>query len=155
MTSSIYLLSLVLASPPEFVPIPSEPVVPTPPMFPSVTHPIGPRREVLLPDPSPRLPVLPPVPVVRGAIPDLPPVPARPARTPTLQQFAREFNPTAGVHDVTILHPVSGKPIDVTFKLPPGQPKVWLYNRSIVFQYPRDEVQILFRILGRADVRYD
>ena len=118
------------------------------------------RREILLPE-YPELPVIPgdtrpvPPPIIRGALPDLPP-PPRVGRTPTLKEFARDFAPREGVHEVRIIHPVTDRPIDVTFKLPPGQPRVWLYNRSIVFQYPRgEEIQILFRIFGRADVRYE
>ncbi|MCX7664636.1 MAG: hypothetical protein N2112_03725 [Gemmataceae bacterium] len=150
MTNSLLLLSMVLAVPPDTVPVPMIPVLPSVPNFSTTSQHGGSRREVLLPDPAPA-----PPPIVRGAIPDLPPVPVRPSRVPTLKEFAREFNPTAGVHEVTIIHPVTGRPIDVTFKLPAGRPKVWLYNRSIVFQYPQEEVQILFRLFGRADVRYE
>jgi hypothetical protein len=76
----------------------------------------------------------------------------------TLREFAHCFVPTPGTHHVWIIHPFTGCPVEVCFKLPRGHchPKVDLNRRSIEFEY-RDgcEVEICFHRNGKVHVDYD
>jgi hypothetical protein len=80
------------------------------------------------------------------------PVPAAPA-TLTLKEFAQGFQPIPGTHSVMFVHPFSKKCVPVTFTLPPGCPKIKTGCRSITFDYGKHEVEIIFRIFNRVDVR--
>ena len=75
---------------------------------------------------------------------------------PTLDQFARCFVPTPGVHEVTVIHPVSKKPVTFCFTLPDCPPcKVEVGKRRLVFDYGKKEVRVIFRILcSKVDVQY-
>lgn len=75
----------------------------------------------------------------------------------TLQQFAAVFRPVAGLHKVVIIHPRTGVPLPVCFRLPPGCPEVNVGRRYIEFEYDDIgvEVEIRFRHRGTVDVDYD
>jgi hypothetical protein len=77
-----------------------------------------------------------------------------PAAPPTLKEFARDFKPHAGLFDVTVIHPVTGRPVNVAFKLPEGAPRVTCGKRSIEFSYGGCNVEIVFRLGGRVGVEY-
>jgi hypothetical protein len=104
----------------------------------------------------------PPVPEVILPVPQLPPpavslVPVIPAKPPSFDQFVATFVPVPGIHDVTIIHPVTRKPVNVVFRLP-NEPlrKSWNTSTRITFNYGRSEVKLIFRIIGgKVDVRYD
>jgi hypothetical protein len=78
-----------------------------------------------------------------------------PIKIPTLPEFSASFVPTPGIHEVTVIHPVSKRPIQVVFKLPEGKPKIHSGKRSLEFIYGNKEVELIFRIGGKVDVRYD
>lgn len=114
---------------------------------PPIGPPSRPKTEILLPE-GPSLPPLPPP----GAIP----IPAPASKIPTHREFAKIFRPMPGVHEVTIIHPITGKPVDLSFRLPEGNPKrVHVLPRTIVFEYSNKEVSLIFRLFGQADVRYN
>lgn len=116
--------------------------------------PLPPPGELLLPAP-PAGPAVPPPGLPPGAI-LLPAPPARPSKVPTLREFAAQFKPLPGVHEVTVIHPITGKAVDVVFRLPEGTPKkVYVNPRSIVFEYSKRDVTLIFRLFGQADVRYN
>jgi hypothetical protein len=97
--------------------------------------------------------------VVSGApentLPPPLPAPILPAKPPTLAQFSESFQPIPGLHDVTVIHPVTCKPITFCFKLPDGSPKVRCGKRSLEFDYgPGCNVEIVFRLGGRVGVEY-
>jgi hypothetical protein len=71
----------------------------------------------------------------------------------TLDELARYFVPVPGTHTVTLINPVTGCPTTVCFTLPDcALKRVCAGKRSVVFDYGKHSVTILFRIRGRADV---
>ena len=92
----------------------------------------------------------PPEPVLPPPVP----VPVVPAPPPTLEQFTKSFTPQAGIFEVTVIHPCSGKPVNFAFKLPEGCPKVSCGRRTLEFDYGKCNVEIVFRIGGRVGVEY-
>jgi hypothetical protein len=118
----------------------------------------------------------PPAPAAPQALPaqpgDPPPVPVdpptqappppgaaagpEPARALTVRDFASAFRPAAGTHEVVLVHPRTGKPVPVTFTLPPGTPrKVRATRNALILNYGRREV-VTIRFLrdGTVRVRY-
>jgi hypothetical protein len=93
--------------------------------------------------PAPDVPPQPPI--------ELGPPPA-PVKAPTLAEFASAFKPMAGTHQVVILHPVTGEPVNVTFTLPPGEPKVHVLRRDLIFDYGRQQVEIRCQLRGGVRV---
>lgn len=85
------------------------------------------------------------------------PTPAFPTPALTLPQFAAVFRPVPGLHKVVIIHPRTGQPVPVCFRLPHGCPEVNLGRRHIEFEYDDIdvEVEIRFRFRGTVDVDYD
>jgi hypothetical protein len=96
---------------------------------------------------------------------DQPPPVLAPAPTPlpvvqvlmNHYEFAETFLPAPGNYRVTLIHPVSGCPVDVCFSLPCGCVQcVRATKRAVVFDYGgRHSVTIVFRVLGggsRVDV---
>jgi hypothetical protein len=77
-----------------------------------------------------------------------------PARLLTHREFAETFKPAPGTYDVTLLHPVTNKPVQFTFTLPPGQSyRVLSLPRQIIFDYGgRRDVSIRFVPDGRVRV---
>jgi len=109
--------------------------------------------------PSEQLPAPIPVrPLPPQAIPNPVPFPPAPPVVviPTLDEFARCFVPTPGIHEVTVIHPVSKRPVTFCFTLPDCPPrKVQLHNRRLVIDYGNKEVRVIFRILcSKVDVQY-
>src|SRR6266852_1682093 len=119
----------------------------------------GPGRVVVNP------PVAPPI--IIGQPIDVPPVvppprvietqPAAPVvvvqRAPTLDEFAKSFQPAPGKYEVTIQHPVTCEPVKVCFTLPEGCPKkVRVHPREIDFDYGKTDVSIRFIRDGRVRV---
>jgi hypothetical protein len=98
-----------------------------------------------------------------GAPPPVPlpiPVEATPAprplavRAPTLTEFAAVFKPAPGRYEVDIEHPMTGKPVRVSFTLPPGAPKrVIVHKRELEFDYRGKQVTIRFLRGGEVRVR--
>jgi hypothetical protein len=72
-------------------------------------------------------------PLLPGVPPPLPAVPAVPAHT--LDQFSRAFAATPGRHQYWLLHPRTGRPVEVWFDLPP-------VGRLDRFHVGRDEILI-------------
>lgn len=72
----------------------------------------------------------------------------------TVEEFARCFRPTPGTHHVCLIHPVTCRPVEVCFTLPPGCPKVRVRHREVEFDYGRHEVEIEFRRNGTVHVDY-
>jgi hypothetical protein len=85
-----------------------------------------------------------PVPLPSGVAP----------RLLTHREFAETFRPAPGNYDVTLLHPVTNKPVQVTFTLPEGEArKVRSFPRQINFDYGgRRDVSIRFLADGRVRV---
>lgn len=100
--------------------------------------------------PPPGYPLPPP-----QVAPQLPPLPP-PALT--LDQFSRAFTPVAGTHHVWLVHPKTCQPVEVCFTLPDcGKLRRFEVNRrtiEFVFDRPRAEVEIIFRLNGKVDVKY-
>ena len=67
-------------------------------------------------------------------------------RPPTHREFAETFKPTAGTYEVVMLHPMTNKPVQVSFTLPEGAVrKVRSWPRQIIFDYGgRRDVTIRF-----------
>lgn len=104
---------------------------------------------------EPPRPPLPPPEIVLPA--PLPPTPLPPPRVPTLDEFIAGFVPLPGIHDVTVIHPTSRKPVNLVFRLP-DLPLRKTYNSKtrITFDYGKTEVTLIFRLIGgKVDVRYD
>lgn len=78
-----------------------------------------------------------------------PPTPVRPL---TVEEFAATFRPEPGTYEVLFLHPVSKKPVNVTFTLPPGCVRVRWEKREIVFDYGKQVIRLRFRLLGKVAV---
>jgi hypothetical protein len=105
-------------------------------------------------------------PVIIGQPIDVPPVeppqrvivqepPARVVvtRAPTLDEFAKSFQPAPGKYEVVIQHPVTCEPVKVCFTLPEGCPKkVRVHPREIDFDYGKTDVSIRFIRDGRVRV---
>jgi len=74
----------------------------------------------------------------------------------TVEQFARNFVPTPGVHDVLFIHPYSKKAVDVAFRLPAGPIYKVNYGKNrVTFDYGRTKVVLIFRLIGgKVEVRY-
>jgi len=67
---------------------------------------------------------------------DNPPQPIQPAKVPSLEQFANNFQPKAGSYEVTIMNPVTNKATPVRFSLPEGTPRrVHVRRNEIEFDY--------------------
>ncbi len=112
---------------------------------PNPVPPFGPRI-IYMPPPIGVTPQQPPfvppapMPVKPEAKPDIkddaPPQPIQPAEAPTLQSFAKTFQPKAGTYEVAILNPVTKQPNTVRFILPEGSPRrVDVRGNSIEFFY--------------------
>ena len=71
-------------------------------------------------------------------------------RYPTLAEFAQSFQPRGGVHDVTVINPITQQPVQVRFLLPEGTPRrVIVESDEIEFRYNiRQFVRIEFRRNG-------
>jgi len=112
------------------------------------------------PAPAPPVQVEPPPGVPLEIAPPAPtvPLPGTPAPSlghpPTLREFAATFHPAGGNYQVTLLHPVTGKPVTVSFALPPGAPKVKVHRQQIAFRYRRQSVVVRFQANGSVRVRY-
>ncbi len=75
-------------------------------------------------------------------------------KVPTLAEFATSFVARAGTHEVTVIHPVTGRPVTVSFTLPDGTPKkIDVKRREIDFDYGRSSVTIRFMAGGKVSVR--
>lgn len=84
-----------------------------------------------------------PVPVLRPTV----------ARPQTHREFVETFKPAPGSYEVTLLHPITEKPVLVSFTLPAGQARnVRSWPRQINFDYGgrRD---ITIRFLADGSVR--
>lgn len=93
---------------------------------------------------GPRIVTAPPVivapaqPVVEGPPPPIVvnPAPVPPGQVPTLDAFAKSFQPKGGPHEVTILNPLTNQPTTVRFTLPEGTPRrVIVDRRSVEWVY--------------------
>jgi hypothetical protein len=90
-----------------------------------------------------------------AVLPPPPPQPIVPPPPPSVAEFVANFKPLPGVYDVTVIHPVTCKPVNLCFKLPEGCPKVHCTKRSIEFEYACGcDVEIVFRLGGRVGVEY-
>lgn len=88
--------------------------------------------------PSPTIPQQQTLPPQQAAPPQdySPPQPTRATQTPTLEQFAKTFQPKAGSYQVSIVSPVTNQPTPVRFTLPEGNPRqVHLRGNEIEFEY--------------------
>ncbi len=103
--------------------------------------------------PAPQL--LPPGPGLPGPTPLLAaPLPPPPL---TYEQFSKDFVPFPGIHDVTVIHPVTRLPVNFVFRLP-NLPlkKIHRGATRLTYDYGKEEVTLIFRIInGKVDVRYD
>jgi hypothetical protein len=80
------------------------------------------------------------------------PLPQPQAHAMSHREFADTFKPAPGSYEVVLTHPVTNKPVNVTFTLPAGTPsKVRVLPRRIAFDYGRQTVLILFQ--GDGTVR--
>jgi hypothetical protein len=117
---------------------------------------VQPPPVVVQPPPVIVRPVQPPVivqpPPVIVQPPPQPPVVVLPTRPLTHQEFANVFQPLPGTYTVALIHPGSRAPVNVTFTLPPGVPRVRVLHRALVFDYGRHEVEIHFAIHGKVRV---
>ncbi len=153
-------VSLYVPTGPRYYFLPSEPpsssFSPPTPMLeelprPALTPPMPKARSAVperldlgekTPTPPPPKPKSPPPPQ-----PDLrEPAPVQPERPPTLQEFAKSFQPKAGNYELTLLNPVTQQPTVVRFTLPDGTPRrVNASERQIEFDYgPRKYVRLHF-----------
>ena len=87
-------------------------------------------------------------------IPPIVVVPPRPAAV-SVEEFARCFRPSAGRHEIWVIHPYTRRPVEVCFTLPHGRPDVDFTRRHVEFDYGRKEVDIRFLANGSVDVQYD
>ena len=124
----------------------------------------GPAQPPVFPQPIPlapgvRLqPQLAPYQSCRQPVYVPPPVTPQPApRALTLAEFSRFFTPIPGKHDVWIVHPSTGRPVQVCFTLPGGLMRDYeVDKRSIRFEFEcGTEVDIDFRNNGTVRVEYD
>ena len=107
---------------------------------PAYYSPFGPRVVYVQPAPVIVQPMPPanepfPAPPPQPIIEQVPP-PVQQGQVPTLESFAKTFQPKAGSFEVTVLNPVTKQPQAVRFSLPEGQPRRVIVNRdSIEFVY--------------------
>jgi hypothetical protein len=120
-----------------------------PPAGPTYYSPFGPRiiytsppPVVVMPPaqsftpPAPQPLPLPQPPANPPIVDNGPPQPVQPAQVPTLESFAKTFQPKAGSYEVTIINPATKQPTNVRFNLPEGEPRRVIVNRySIEFVY--------------------
>jgi hypothetical protein len=75
----------------------------------------------------------------------------------TLKEFAASFkpSPSGGKYEVVLKHPTTGKPVTVSFTLPPGTPKKVTAGRlKLEFHYARGRpVVVRFFRNGNVVVR--
>jgi hypothetical protein len=130
--------------------------------LPRMTPRTAPQSTVILPGDPPPVPteavpdrVVPPVQttLTRAAAP-----PAKaPATAMTLQEFASSFKPSeaGGKYEVVLKHPTTGKPVTVSFNLPPGTPKKITAGRlRLEIRYPKGRpVVVRFFRNGNVQVR--
>jgi hypothetical protein len=129
------------------------PVVPTQVQVPPPPLPVNPGTPVV-----PPMPPASPEPVVVQPPPQpVPPAPgaAVAARAPTLNEFAASFKPAPGAYSVVLLNPITNNPVNVTFTLPPGNPRVRVFPRRLEFDYGtrRESVEIRFDRKDRVHVQ--
>jgi hypothetical protein len=114
--------------------------------FPPAPQPVSPQQT----------PPNPPQPQPKLIKDDAPPQAAQPVQAPTLDAFAKTFQPKAGTYEVTILNPVSKQPTPVRFILPEGTPRrvhvtrdsiEWVYGlrQWVRIEFDRDGVQVTAR----------
>ena len=101
--------------------------------------------------PQPASPQLPQAPNPQGVpvplpLDNAPPQPVQIAQAPTLERFAKSFQPKAGSYEVTVLNPITNQPTSVRFALPEGAPRRVITTRdSVEFIYSlRQWVRIEF-----------
>jgi hypothetical protein len=127
------------------------PVVPTQVLVPPQQVPVNPGTPVLPPMP-PAAPV-----VIQPPPQPVPPAPgaAVAARAPTLNEFAASFKPAPGTYTVVLLNPITNNAVNVTFTLPPGNPRVRVFPRRLEFDYGsrRESVEIRFDRKDRVNVQ--
>lgn len=76
-------------------------------------------------------------------------------KAPTIKQLASAFVPLPGRHELTVIHPISGKCVTFCVDLPACPPVcVRAYHRTLVFDYGCRKVEVVFRIFNRVEVRY-
>jgi hypothetical protein len=107
--------------------------------------PVGPvygPRVVYMPPPvvvQPQAPASEPVPLPQTkpiVDPNAPPQPVQPAKTLTIDAFAKTFQAKAGSYETTLLNPLTNQPTSVRFTLPEGTPRRVVVTRdSIEFIY--------------------
>jgi hypothetical protein len=84
----------------------------------------------------------------------VPAAPSESATPPTLPVFAEAFHPQGGRHEVVLLHPATGRPVQVGFTLPDGAPRrVRVFRYRLAFDYGRQTVALVFRRDGSVHVR--
>jgi len=73
----------------------------------------------------------------------------------TMDDFLRCFRPTEGHHRIWIVHPCTGRPVEVCFNLPCGKLREVEVNRhSIEFDYSgARDVRLVFHHNGTVSVR--
>jgi hypothetical protein len=79
------------------------------------------------------------------------------AEVPSIYEFAASFKPTAGTHDVTVIHPYTNRPVKLSFSLPEGSPKVQVkgaLRRCIDFEYGKSHREIWFYRDGRVKLNF-
>jgi hypothetical protein len=96
---------------------------------------------VVVPQPPPVVVQPQPAPIIVN------PAPVQPAPIPTLDAFAKSFQPKGGTHDVTILNPLTNQPTTVRFTLPEGTPR-----RVIV---DRNSIEWVYTLRTRVLVEFD
>ena len=155
------------AHPPAVVPVPVQYRQPAPPQFPQplLAPPMPGYRPGYQPGPNYR-PQFPPTyqpgPSYRPQFPAMyQPAPMFPVQPPmhqgpmSLEHFAHCFKPTPGTHHVCLIHPCTGRPVEVCFTLPPGCPQVELSRHRLEFDYGRREVELHFEGNGTVHVQND
>jgi len=72
----------------------------------------------------------------------------------SLRNFALSFRPgpNPGRYNVTFIHPRSGNPVNVTFDLPAGTPRIAYDSGGVVFDYGTQAVVIRFLAGDKAVV---
>lgn len=116
------------------------------------SNPVMPPATETLPAPNlqpiPQQPVVPaPLPAIKNDFTPPPPQPLLPVQAaPTLDTFAKNFQPKEGSYEVTIINPLTNQPTQVRFLLPQGTPRRVIVRRTeIEFVYSlRQFVRIEF-----------
>jgi hypothetical protein len=71
-----------------------------------------------------------------------------------VSEFLAAFKPRAGVHQVTVQHPFTGTPVQLSLVLPEGSPRKIRTNRRVLeFDYGRRVVVVRFFRDGSVQVR--